>query len=52
MKEEGQIKRCQGLDELGRHAVATSNPHNVFISIAFDRTIVLFRNEIWLPEKT
>ena len=52
MIKAGQLRRCQGLDKLGRHAMAMRNPHNVFSSFAFQKTVVLLRNEIRLCEKT
>ena len=55
MVKRGQIRRCQRVDKLGRHVVAMSTPPppaNVLFLIASQKTIILFRNEIWLCEKT
>ena len=52
MAKTGQIKRCQGLDKLGRNVAPKHNHPKIFKKlIAFQKTTVLSRNEISLREK-
>ena len=48
----GQIKRCLGTQETRRHVVATRNPRKCAFYQLFQKTIVLFQNEIGLCERT
>ena len=52
MVKTAQVRRCQGLDNVGRDVSAMRNPQwYFFYSISFKKAVVLFRNEIWLCQK-
>ena len=51
MLKTSLIRRCQGLEKLGRHVAAMHNAHNVLQLISIQKTLVLFWNEIWVCQK-
>ena len=51
LDKTGQIRRCQGLEKLGRHVETMRSPHNVFYQLRFKKTTVLFPKEKLLCEK-
>ena len=46
-----QIRRCQGSSKLERCSGYAQSHANVFFVNCLSKTIILFRNEIWLSEK-
>ena len=43
MLKTEQIRRCQGLENVGKHVMGMVISHNVFSLIGFQKMIVLFQ---------
>ena len=51
MLKTKRIRRCQGLEKVGRRVVGSAQPAIMYFNRLHFKKQLLFRNEIWLCKK-